>query len=240
MRIFEIVPGLFQLTLRYTNMFLVVEKSLTLVDTGFRGTMPRVFDFIRSLGRHPAELGLVVLTHNHLDHTGGVDEVRRHTRARILAHRADVHIPEGGMPYPQNSVFGVVLRTPMLSGFRRRLVLGPEGVDGVLDGGEVLDVMDGAEVVPTPGHTPGCISLYVRRHRLLMVGDALNKRGDIVRMPLKSVSTDLKKAAESVRRMAALDVQVLCFGHGRPITDDPGAALRSLVTRLEDGGSLLP
>ncbi|MDO9334099.1 MAG: MBL fold metallo-hydrolase [Dehalococcoidales bacterium] len=229
----EIVPNLYQITIRYANMFLIVEKSLTLIDTGFRGSTPYIVECIHKLGRKPEEIGLVILTHNHLDHTGGLEELRKLTMAKVAAHKTDVHIPEDTIPYPAGNIIGVLLRTPWLSSFRRQFVLGADGVDMVLEGEETFDILGGLQIIPTPGHTAGSISLYAPKHKLLIAGDAMNKRRDILRMPLKTVSTNLQEVRSSIRRMAELDVEILCVGHGRPIMQNAKASLQALVTRLK-------
>jgi glyoxylase-like metal-dependent hydrolase (beta-lactamase superfamily II) len=213
-------------------MFLIVEDYLTLVDAGFSGSTPYLLDLVRRLGRKPEEIRLIILTHNHLDHTGGLDELRKLTGAKVAAHRKDVFIEGDVVPYPYGDYLGKILKSPVFTPLRRRLVLNRESVDMVLEGGETLGCLGGLQVVPTPGHTPGSISLYSAEYRLLMVGDALNKRRDVVRMPLRTVSTDLKEAANSIRRMAALDVEILCTGHGHPIMHDAGATLKLAVERL--------
>jgi glyoxylase-like metal-dependent hydrolase (beta-lactamase superfamily II) len=229
----EIMPDLYQITIRYANMFLIVENSLTLIDTGFRGSTPYIIEFVHKLGRKPEEISQIILTHNHLDHTGGLEELRKQTTAKVAAHKVDVHVPEDPIPYPAGNIVGVLLRVPGLSVFRRQFVLEADRVDRVLEGGETFDVLGGLQVVPTPGHTAGSISLYAPKHKLLIVGDALNKRGDILRMPLRTVSTNLQDAKSSIRRMAELDVEILCTGHGRPMMQNAKASLQALVARLK-------
>lgn len=229
----EVIPGVHQVTIRRANMFLIIEKELTLIDTGFRGSIPYLVETIRNLGRLPEEITTVILTHNHLDHTGGIEELKKLAKIKVFAHHADVRIDDETIPYPAGNYIGKLLKTPLLSPLRRHLVLGAENVDVQLEGGEILPVLDGLQVVMTPGHTPGSISLYAPEQKLLFVGDALNKRRDLVRLPLKRVSTNLPEAEASVRRMSALDVQILCFGHGRPVTEKAHASLQALIMRLE-------
>ncbi len=228
----KILPNLYQITIRYANIFLIVEKDLTLIDTGFAGSAALIVDFIHQLGRKPEEIRSIILTHNHLDHTGGLEKLRQVTTANVAAHKNDVFIPEKTIPYPAGNFVGLLLRTPGLSSFRRKFVIEAGGVDKVLEGGEVFDVLGGLHVVSTPGHTAGCISLYAPRYKLLLVGDALNKRGDILRLPLKTVSIDVEVAKSSVRRMAEMDIDILCVGHGRPIMQNAGVNLQALAKRL--------
>lgn len=228
----EILPNLYQITIRYANIFLVTEKSLTLIDTGFSGKADLIINFIRKIGRRPEEIGLIVLTHNHLDHTGGLEKLRQFTTAKVAAHRNDVYIPEKTIPYPAGNIVGSLLRIPAFSSLRRKFVLEAQSVDTILDGGEVLDAFGGLRVVPTPGHTAGSISLYSPGYRMLIAGDALNKRRDILRLPLKTVSSNLEEAKSSVRRMSEMDIEILCLGHGQPIMQNAKAGLKALVKRL--------
>ncbi len=62
------------------NVILIAEKELTLVDTAFHGSSTRIVDFIHSLGRSVEEISLIIITHNHFDHVGGLDELRRIAR----------------------------------------------------------------------------------------------------------------------------------------------------------------
>ena len=61
------------------------------------------------------------------------------------------------------------------------------------------------------------------------MGDALNSRYKNVRLPPKFVSTDLSQATDSVKRIARLDFDILCFGHGRPIIKDASARVQDLI-----------
>ena len=81
------------------------------------------------------------------------------------------------------------------------------------------------------GHTPGSISLFSPQKKLLIVGDALNSRYKNVRLPPKFVSTDLSQAIDSVKRIARLDFDVLCFGHGRPLIKDASARVHDLIKK---------
>lgn len=228
-RSLEIVPHVYQLTNGGVNMILIVEEELTLIDTGFRNSSSRIAGFLHSLGRSVEEISLIIITHNHFDHIGGLAELRKVTGAKVAAHSAGIVDTGAEPPYPEG--IRRVLRSALFSNLRRRFTLGPDDVDIQLEDGEVLKPLGGLRVVHTPGHTPDSISLYSPQNRLLIVGDALVRRRKILQFPYRMVSSDLTQAADSVRKMGELDVDILCFGHGRPITGGARAKLAALIEK---------
>ena len=233
MKTFEIMPQVYQLTTRGVNIILIAEQELTLIDAGFRGSSRKVADFISSLGRSVEEISLIIITHNHFDHIGGVVELRRLAKVRVAAHKADMLDADGELPYPAGRRISTLLSVPPFSALRRRLALMSDDIDIKLEGGEVLKPLGGLEVIHTPGHTPGSIGLYSQSHKLLIVGDTLVSRGKFPDLPHKMVSTHFTQAVDSIKKMAQLDFDVVCFGHGPPINEDARNKLLSLVEKAQ-------
>ena len=67
------------------------------------------------------------------------------------------------------------------------------------------------QVILTPGHSPGSICLYWSEKKALFTGDVIFNQS-IGRTDLPGGSGKLLK--ESITRLAELDVEVLCPGHG--------------------------
>lgn len=229
----QVIPGVYQITVRYANFFLIVEESLTLIDAGFRGSVRGMFNFIREIGRSPEEIQLVIFSHNHIDHTGGFQDLKKLTQIKFAGTEIDFTITNGVLPYPSGNQLSKLLKVPVLSPIRKRLVLIGEDIDIKLKGGELFPVLGGLRVIPTPGHTAGSISLYSPREKLLFVADALNRRHNILRLPLKTATTDLKQTIASIEKMAQLDVDILCFGHGKPIAKNVKGRLKGLLEKIK-------
>ena len=152
----EIIPRVYQITSRGCNIILIVEEKLTLIDTGLRGSSPKIVSFIHNLGRSVKEISLIIITHNHLDHVGGLPELRKLTTVKVAAHKAD--ISESELPYPR--VAQKLLHILPFSIFRPLVYAKPIEVDIQLEGEEILSRLGGLMVIHTPGHTPGSIGLF--------------------------------------------------------------------------------
>jgi glyoxylase-like metal-dependent hydrolase (beta-lactamase superfamily II) len=83
----------------------------------------------------------------------------------------------------------------------------------------------GAVVLSVPGHTPGSIALHLRAAGVLLTGDIIAEhQGTIVLGPF---NTDRVEAWRSLQRLAALDVDTACFGHGQPVVGSAHHRLRA-------------
>ena len=83
------------------------------------------------------------------------------------------------------------------------------------------DVVFGLEVIATPGHTPGHISLFDPDLRILFAGDALNGGDGVVLGPNPRFTPDMDTAMTSVGKLAGFDYDLIVFGHGDPVGDRP-------------------
>lgn len=226
----EVLPGIFQVTHRGANVLVIVEKKIALIDTGLRESAHLILDFITDIGHSPNEVDLIILTHNHIDHMGGLEKIRQATGAKVAAHRLD--IGERVHPTAADARYKESLAN-IKSKLHSMFSVLQKDVDIILEGGEILDRMGGLEVIHTPGHTPGGISLYSEKYKMMMTGDLIRKHGKTLLLPPKMVSFSLKDNLESIRKIADYDFEILCFGHGLPLTHDVKSRLQALLDREE-------
>src|SRR5438309_4233967 len=117
-------------------------REALVVDPGDEVT--RILDL---LGRHRLAVKAIVSTHAHIDHVGGLSKLHQYTGAPVLMHRDDLPLYQA--MDEQAAFLGVI--PPDLT-----------DVDQLLKEGDVLRWGSfEAQVIHTPGHTPGSVSLYL-------------------------------------------------------------------------------
>jgi glyoxylase-like metal-dependent hydrolase (beta-lactamase superfamily II) len=103
-------------------------------------------------------------------------------------------------------------------------------VDIELCDDDEIDLDGGARVVHVPGHTPGSIALYLPERQVLFTGDA---SGSVNGRPIVGVfNVDPEQAKRSFQRLAGLDFDVACFGHGPVATTEASIEFRRAAAKL--------
>lgn len=228
----EIAPGVHLLPTFQVNLYLVeTPNGPMLVDTGMAMDTPKVMTRLRQMGVDPARIHTIFLTHGDMDHVGGAAAFKAASGAPVVAHAADLAYIEGRAQRPSGTGWVSTLLAPIMQPVMRTrwIKAPPVSVDRLVDEGD--SVADGWQVVHLPGHTPGLVGLYHPTRRVLLAGDAVSNIQRL-RLPPPFLTMDTPAARTSVRKMAALDVDVLGIGHGPPLTGGAGEALRTLAASL--------
>ncbi|MEJ2737231.1 MAG: MBL fold metallo-hydrolase [Anaerolineae bacterium] len=235
----EIIPNVHRIPgMKGANVYLLLGDPLTLVDTGMPGSAGTIQTYIEALDPPASDLARIVLTHHHLDHVGGLAALQARTSAQVLAHAGDAPFISGEVPPPQAQ--GALMRLLFRLVGRLTPQAEPVPVDVILHEGDRLDtfaplsagLLGGATVVHVPGHTPGSIALHFPSERLLICGDVINHRGRQLGPPPKPFTADMDQAIASLHRLAELDFDVLCPGHGPPLVGGADEKVRALVRSL--------
>ena len=205
-------------------VYLIEDEVLALVDTSLPFNAPKVLRYIRRLGRQPREVAYVLITHGHPDHTGSAPALRRCTGAHLLANPFDTRLD--GREQPLVAYMGFMGRWPVSIPFLERVP-----ADGFLEDGQVLPLLGGLQVLHTPGHTPGSVCFYSEDRGVLFAGDLVvaDRKGVGRSMPFPG--SDWEEYQRSLERVADLKFQVVCPGHGKPITSDGSDIVRAIAKK---------
>ena len=126
-----------------TSFLIATPKGHVLIDGGFPESGPQIARNIDKLGFKLEDVKVLLVSHAHIDHAGGLAELKRRTGAQVVASRADAEaMARGGKGDPQ---------------FGDSIPFAPVYADRIVQDGGVVRVGP-TELVAhvTPGHTQGC------------------------------------------------------------------------------------
>ena len=230
MRVVALGSGVYRIPTAgdYINSFALVEDdgSVTLVDTGTRFARKKILNGLAQIGKHPYDVGRIILTHAHSDHAGSAATLVSRSKAQgATVHAADEQCVRTGVPAPAAGKF--VQITNKIPGFGWK----PCPVVQVVNDGDVLDVAGGMSVHHTPGHTPGHISLLHRESELLITGDSIFNMNGRMTWPFAMACTDFPLNQQTAAVLADLDYRIAGFTHGPQITDGARETVRGFLRR---------
>ena len=158
----EAAPDVYQIRFknRAANAYLVRgSKRTILIDVGLSTNYPHLLACLAHVGVAPERIGMVVLSHEHLDHIGAAYHF--HGSAYIAAHRLAANKI---MLRDDFSMLRKMFNEPNV----------PIDVDIWLEEGNLIDLGNfRLNVMYTPGHTSACISLFDQDKGLLFAADTL-------------------------------------------------------------------
>src|SRR5829696_7401628 len=212
----------------YLNLTLIVdeENGTTLVDAGLPDQTEAIGGGLVEAGIRVRDLRLIIFTHQDLDHVGSGAALVRQSGARVLAHSADAPYIDGSLRPLKPSPEMLEQRPQMRKILERRE---PVAVDEQVENGTRLDLAGGTQVIFTPGHTPGHISLYLEGSKVLVAGDALTADRGYLNGPNPLATLDMRTAMQSVKRLADFDVDTIVCYHGGVVSEDANGQLRRVI-----------
>jgi glyoxylase-like metal-dependent hydrolase (beta-lactamase superfamily II) len=189
MRLEQVQPRIYRISSvlgprRFAQWLVVGDERLLLVDSGIHGTIvEHVVPALAELGREPADITDVVISHADVDHYGGNAELRRLApRAQIRASTHDRGWLESWViisreRYGWYRVHGLDYDDGTWAWLEG--AAGPDTpLDGVVEDGDVLDLGGiSVEVIGLPGHSPGHLGVVHRDSGTAIVMDAVLERG---------------------------------------------------------------
>ncbi|MBX0313383.1 MBL fold metallo-hydrolase [Planococcus glaciei] len=210
------------------NCYFVEENyTLTLIDAALPFSSKGILQTAKRIGKPIKD---IILTHAHSDHVGALDAIKKaYPSAKVSISARDARLLAGDKRLlpdePRSSIKG---------GVPKHVKTQP---DLLLKEGDRIGSL---QVVLSPGHTPGSISLFDIRNGSLIAGDALHTRGGVAvsgtlkpLFPFPALATWNKAIAlESAKKLRALNPQLLAIGHGKMLRY-PDQAFQKAIAESE-------
>jgi glyoxylase-like metal-dependent hydrolase (beta-lactamase superfamily II) len=215
------------------------------VDAGLKWSGQKIKKMAHDLFGEDAKPSVIILTHGHFDHVGALPGLLKEWDVPVYAHTLELPYLTGYSAYPpaDPTVGGGVFASMAWT-----YPMGPidisEHVYALHDNGNIPDLPEW-RYLHTPGHSPGHISLYRERDKLLIAGDAfvttipesafyaLSGKKHLSGPP-KYLTCNWASAKLSVLKLAALDPEIAATGHGQPMQGpEMRTALHTLSRRFE-------
>ncbi len=223
-----VAPGVWRLKDVFVNVYLIQDREATgwvMIDAGLKSTVSKVRSLVAELFGKSSKPRAIIMTHAHFDHRGSLIELAEEWGVPVYCHHKERPYLAGQASYPppDPSVGG-----GMMSLLSFTYPKGPINAESYLrelpEEGRIEELQDW-QWIHTPGHTPGHISLFREKDGVLIAGDAfvttmqesllaVATQKKFVCGPPKYFTPDWSAAARSVKKLAALEPNVITTGHG--------------------------
>jgi glyoxylase-like metal-dependent hydrolase (beta-lactamase superfamily II) len=196
------------------------EHHCVLVDCGYVGSLPKIEEALHLNGVNPETITHIILTHQDHDHVGAAAAFKtKYPEVRIMASAIETPYISGAkkslrlvqaeqlqesLP-PEQQAFGQAFCRLLRS-------VEPVQIDQMLC--VKLPFCGGCQVVATPGHTPGHISLYLKESNTIISGDAMALEDSKPIIANPQFTLDINEATASMERLFSYHPKrIICY-HG--------------------------
>lgn len=222
-------------------VLLTDHKEMVLIDCGYPNFLALIEECAIKNNIDISNLTKIIITHHDFDHMGALGEFKRkYPHIKVMAAKEEVPYIEGekkSLRLQQAESLYESLpdeEKPQAEIFHKTLEAVENcKVDVGLKQGDILDIAGGIEVVATPGHMPGHISLYHKESKSMIVGDALVLENDQLVIALPKYTLDIKEALRSVEKLLNYEIErIICY-HGGVYNKDIRKALKNIIVDLD-------
>jgi glyoxylase-like metal-dependent hydrolase (beta-lactamase superfamily II) len=222
----------------FPYLFVEDEDNLTLIDPAFLSQLPMLENYLHEVGYDIKKVKRIILTHVHVDHSQAANEIKKKSGAKIYSHWIESRYlrhdpPYKGPPTTQDTVEKLEKLGLSMDALLKEygsFEIEPISVDEQVSDGDMIGSL---KVIHTPGHTPGHISLYYEKDRLLFGADSIYKHvfgaeGMYISAP--QVSIDPITAIISAQRLSKVNFDKLLMAHqDSPLLEGARGIVETLV-----------
>jgi len=210
------------ISLGFVKSFIIKGEKSIIVDAGIKGSSDKILAAMKANGVKPEDVSLIIITHAHTDHYGGLGALKNYISAPVAVHESEAEFLKSGTSAPVN-LHGILFRIVKLffksSNISRvapdvligdKFELGGYGVDGT--------------VIHTPGHTAGSVSIILSGGEVI-VGDMFGGKADGSAARLPAIYYDLDALKRSIATVIAANPERIHTSHGGIYSPEAAAKL---------------
>jgi len=212
----------------YMSAYLVKGEKLALIDTGVPSSWNALLQGIKQHGFSIKDISHIFIGHEHPDHYGNASRLLdENPYASVYIHPAAETALLKSEKEQESDPFscraGVSKPVP-----RQRIVYLNDGDMFDLGGGEILQVLF------TPGHLPGAITIYEKKHKGLFLNDLIGNyfpdaNAHLILLPPGS---DLKKQLDSMKKLIQLGAENIFCGHFGIVDNNVAGVMSDTLARM--------
>lgn len=213
------------------------EKEMILIDCGYKHFLSLIKKAAEERAINLNKLTKIIITHHDFDHMGSLAEFKReYSNLAIISSYDDEKYISGKVKslrlqqaellhdfLPQNEKKDAENFQKLLKSVEC------VKVDLMVKDKDILPWCGGVEVIATPGHMPGHISLYLKEFKTLISGDALVvENGELV-IANPNYTLDMGEAKKSIEKLLNYDIEKIICYHGGIYTENIKASLEKIL-----------
>ena len=211
------------------NLAVIEDKNeMVLVDCGLPDSFEMIKEKMAEKNLDINKLTKVIITHQDQDHMGSLKEIKDNIKGvQILASEEESKYISGKEEFLRIQNINKAIdkvdeeARKTMEAFKSRVSeVKTVAVDKIVKDGDVLNIAGGIEIVETPGHLPGHISVLVKKEKALITGDALVVENGVLVPSNPQYTLDMEMAKKSIKKLLNYDIDTLICYHGGVFNDN--------------------
>jgi len=213
-------------------------ENMILIDCPIAENYTELLDTANEKGVDLSLLTHVILTHQDGDHVGSIHHLRADFPSiKVMASAIEKEHLEKRRKLIRQERCEAELESAMgerkaelESEINMYRALEPIHVDITVEDRQVLDICGGVEIIASPGHMPGHISVYLRALKILVAGDSMICSDGKLHTANPVFTIDLDESVRTLEKYLSYDIkQVVCY-HGGVFSGDCRSAIKTVIS----------
>lgn len=211
---------IFPISFGFVSAFLLKGEKTVLIDAGIPGQMDRLLKGLSASHTKPKDIDLLLFTHGHFDHIGLAKEIVDLSSAQTAIHtREKSWLETGDAPLPPGAtIWGKFLMSLMNFAPKMRVPGTPVDIELGDEGFSLDEYGIPAQVIHTPGHTLGSMSILLENGEAIVGDLAMSAKYMRLSPGIPIFAEDISLIKPSWQKLLDLGAKMIYPAHGKPFS----------------------